>query len=125
MIQHNAITSQVKPVEIHRTRIQVQNTLLIIAFIVGMTLLFSLYVYQASIVYTTQQQLIAQQQAYARNQRLNNEALVLYAQTQSMSEMVRRARASGYGPAQASQIKYVRIENGNPIFVDSAQVARR
>jgi hypothetical protein len=125
MIQQNIITSNTQPIEAHKARIRTHNTLIFILLILGATLMLSLYVYQASVLYATQLEIQNRQQEYARQERLNAESLAFYAQTQSMEAMVRRARASGYGPPKANQIKYVRYENGAPAFVKTNEVAAR
>ena len=117
MIQQNAIASTARPAEAHKTRIKNTNTLLAVLVILGATVMFSLYVYQASILFTTQTQIQKKQMEYARQERLNAEALVLLARTQSMDTMVRRAQNSGYAPPEASQIKYVFMRNGAPTFI--------
>ena len=117
MIQQNAIASTARPAEAHQARIKNTNTLLAVLVILGATVMFSLYVYQASILFTTQAKIQAKQQEYARQERLNAEALVLLARTQSMDTMVRRAQNSGYAPPQTSQIKYVFMRNGAPTFI--------
>jgi hypothetical protein len=128
MIQQNVITSHTQPVEVHKARIRHRDTLIAIMLILGVTLMLSLYVYQASVLYATRLSIESARQDYARQERLNAESLAFYAQTQSMEAMVRRARASGYGPPQASQIKYVRFDDGGPAFVqtdNSREVATR
>jgi len=125
MIQQNVITSNAHPITAGQTRIRIHRTLVIMMLIMSLTLMFSLYVYQASVIYNAQLTLEAQKETYASHERLNASALVLYAQTQSMDEMIRRAQASGYGPPKASQIKYVRLNNGSPSFVQSNAVASR
>jgi len=120
MIQQNAIASTAKPAESHKAKIKNTNTLLAVLLILGATVMFSLYVYQASVLFATQMQIQNKQLEYARQERLNAEALVLLSQSQSMDAMVRRAQASGYGPPKADQIKYVYIQNGSPTFVDNA-----
>ncbi len=119
MIQQNAITSSSQPIEAHQARIRNYNTFFMILLIVGITLILSLYVYQASALYATQLAIEASHQEYARHQRLNAEALILLSQTQSMEAMVRRAQASGYGPPKADQIKYVRIHDNATAFVQN------
>ncbi len=125
MIQQNVITSNTQPIEAHKARIRTHNTLIIILLILGATLMLSLYVYQASVLYATQLQIKHKQQEYARQERLNAESLAFYAQTQSMEEMVRRAHASGYGPPKTNQIKYVRYDNGASAFVKNNEIAAR
>jgi hypothetical protein len=122
MIQQNAITSGSHSIEARQARSRNYNTLLAILLILGVTLMLSLYVYQTSALYATQLAIQAKQHEYARHQRLNAEALILLAQTESMEAMVRRARASGYGPPGPDQIKYVRINDGAAI---SAQHSAR
>ena len=119
MIQQNVITSSAQPVEAHKAKIRNNNTILAVMLILGITLMLSLYVYQASILYTTRLEIQAKEQEYARHERLNAEALVLLARTQSMEEMVRRAQASGYGPPKQNQIKYVYIDNGALVSTQS------
>ena len=126
MIQQNIITSGAQPIEAHKTNIRSSNTLFAVMLILGVTLLLSLYVYQTSVIYTTQLEIQAKEQEYARQERLNAEALAYLARTQSMEEMVRRARASGYGPPKANQITYVNVENGQSISSNrSNEVAAR
>ena len=125
MIQQNIITSTSQPIEVHKTRIRNYNTILSIALILVITLVLSLYVYQASVLYTTQLAIQNSEQEYARQERLNAEALILLAQTQSMETMIHRAQSSGYGPPKANQIKYVNIDNGEPVFVKAKEIATR
>jgi len=125
MIQQNVITSNAQPITAGQTRVRIHSALIVIMLIISLTLMFSLYVYQASEIYNAQLALEAQKQDYASHERLNANALALYAQTQSMDEMIRRAQASGYGPPKAGQIKYVRLNDGAPNFVKSNAVASR
>ena len=125
MIQQNVITSSTQPIEAHKARIRTHNTLITILLILGATLMLSLYVYQASVLYATQLEIKNSQQDYARQERLNAESLAFYAQTQSMEAMVRRARASGYAPPRSNQIKYVRYDNGAPAFIKTNEIAAR
>jgi len=111
MIQQNIITSSAHAIEAPKTHSRNSSALLAALLILGVTLMLSLYVYQASVIYTTQLAIQVREQEYARRERLNAEALTLLARTQSMNEMVRRARTSGYGPPKASQIKYVYIHD--------------
>ncbi len=125
MIQQNIIASTSQPIEIHKARIRSHNTILSIIVILGITLILSLYVYQASALYMTRLAIHSSEQDYARQQRLNAESLILLARTQSMETMIHRAQSSGYGPPKADQIKYVNIDNGQPSFVRIHEVAAR
>ncbi len=125
MIQQNVITSNTQPIERHKARVRTHNALILILLILGATIMLSLYVYQTSALYAAQLEIRVKQQDYARQERLNAESLAFYAQTQSMEAMVRRARASGYGPPAPDQIKYVRYNNGAPAFVKNNEVAVR
>ena len=123
MIQQNAITSTTPPMAAKKTRIRHGNAIIAIVLILGATLMLSLYVYQASVLYTTQLAIQAREQEYARHQRLNVESLVLLAESENMAAMVERAKLSGYGPPKAHQIRYVRIKDGAPTFAQSREVA--
>jgi hypothetical protein len=123
MIQQNAIASTVQPIEVRKNRIKNTNTLLAVLLILGATLMFSLYVYQASVIFSTEMAIKNKQMEYARQERLNAESLVMLAQTQSMESMVRRAEASGYQPPEAKQVKYVFMRDGRPIFAQNASVS--
>jgi hypothetical protein len=123
MIQQNAIASTVQPIEVRKNRIKNTNTLLAVLLILGATLMFSLYVYQASVIFSTEMAIKNKQMEYARQERLNAESLVMLAQTQSMESMVRRAEASGYQPPETKQVKYVFMRNGKPIFAQNASVS--
>ena len=125
MIQQNIITSSAHPIEARKTKSRNSNTILAVLLILGITLMLSLYVYQASVIYTTQLAIQAKEQEYARHERLNAEALTMLARTQSMDEMVRRAQASGYGPPKANQIKYVYIHDGALVSAPANEVAAR
>ncbi len=125
MIQQNVITSSAQAIEARKTKSRNNSVILALLLILGITLLLSLYVYQASVLYTTQLAIQAKGQEYARHERLNAEALTMLARTQSMDEMVRRARASGYGPPKPSQIKYVYIHDGALSTAPANQVAAR
>ncbi len=123
MIQQNAIASTIQPVEIHKNRIKNTNTLLAVLLILGATLMFSLYVYQASVLFSTEMAIKNKQMEYARQERLNAEALVMLAQTQSVESMVRRAEASGYRPPESKQVKYVFMQDGSPTFAQNRAVS--
>ncbi len=123
MIQQNAITSTRPPVAAKKARVRNGNAILAILLILGVTLMLGLYVYQASVLYTTQLAIQDKEQEYARHQRLNAEALILLAQTQSMASMVNRAESSGYRPPSAKQIRYVRIDDGVSAFIPGHEVA--
>ena len=125
MIQQNAITSPSQTLTARQARIRSYNTILTILLILGITLILSLYLYQISAIYATQLTIQDKQLEYARHQRLNAEALVLLAQTQSMESMVRRARGAGYGPPQADQIRYVRINESATLFARNDAPANR
>jgi len=125
MIQQNVITSTSRPIEVQKTKITNYNTILAIAIILGITIILSLYVYQSSALYLTERAIYNSEQAYARQMRLNNEALALLAQTQSMENMVRRAQAMGYAPPTAEQIKYVYIEPSDNALVTINETSTR
>ncbi len=102
------------------SRVSLYRALLAIAMIVGLTLLLGLYVYQASLSYQVQYRIAAENQAYAREQRLLILSLTDYAAAQSMDAMVQRARAAGYGPPRPGQIRYVRLQKpGEPRVAES------
>ncbi len=108
MFRQNIIASHTQPIELHKARIRNHNALIAILAILGVTIMFSFYVYQASVLYSTQLAIQAEQQHYARQQRQKAEALVLYAQTKSISTMVRRAQSSNFAPPQPGQITFIR-----------------
>ncbi len=107
-VQHQAIATD-SPIAASRqhTRVQYHRALMAILFIMGITLMFSLYVYQAAATYTVEQQIEEKSRQYAREQRVLAQRLQEYAMAQSMDEVVHRAQAAGYGPPTPSQIHYV------------------
>jgi len=109
MIQQNVITSTTQPIESHKARIRAHNTIFAIIVILGITLILSLYVYQASALYAVNLSIKHSEYEYARQQRLNAEALTMLAQTQSMETMVERVKSAGYTQPTAEQIKYVKL----------------
>jgi hypothetical protein len=125
MIQQNIISSPTQPIELQKTKIRNQNTLIVILLTLGVALLFSLYVYQAASLYSSKLTLAAKEQAFARTERLNAEALVYYAQTNSMETMVRRASNAGFGPAEASQFQYVYIRQPAVTLMPSNEIVAR
>ena len=112
VIQQNAITSEASTSVASQTRIQFHRAALIILLIVGITILLSLYVYQASVNYTVQMRIEGKKQEYAREQRVLATKLQLLGESQSIEAMVSRAKAAGYQPPQPSQIRYVRKDGG-------------
>ena len=126
MIQRNAISSTTQPIELQKIKIRNQNSLLAILFILGMTLLLSLYVYQAAAIFQMRTTFETKQQEFARTERLKAEALTFYAQTRSMETMTHRAERSGFGPPEADQFQYVKVNQTLTIRVpENATTARQ
>ncbi len=123
-VQQHAIATEA-PISAsqQRTRVQAHRAMLAILFIMGLTLMFSLYVYQAAATYTVEQHIQAKTRQYAREQRLLAQRLQEYAMAQSMDEVVHRARAAGYGPPKPSQIKYVFEEGTAAVAATTAPIA--
>ncbi len=119
-VQQRAIATEM-PITASEQHTQVQShrVLLAILFIMGITLMLSLYVYQAAATYAVQQHIQEKNRQYAREQRMLAQRLQEYAIIQSMDEVVHRARAAGYGPPTPSQIKYV-FESTGPTPAGSA-----
>ncbi len=112
VIQHNAISPEAQPLAAQYAGIRFHRALLTLLVIAGITILLSLYVYQASVHHQLQLDILRTEQDYAREQRLLTLKLQQYAEAQSMEEVVQRARAAGYRPPTSSQIRYVRVDNG-------------
>ncbi|HID34036.1 MAG TPA: hypothetical protein EYP25_05595 [Anaerolineae bacterium] len=117
LFQQNVISSEA-PAKAIQTRIRFHRAILVMLMIAGITLLLSLYVYQVSVNYAIRMQIEAKKLEYAREQRLLAAKLQMLGETNNIEAMVRRARASGYGPPSPSQIRYVREDDGS-VFVQS------
>ena len=110
VFQQNAISSEAPAST--RTRIHFHRTMLAVLLIAGITLLLSLYVYQASVNYSAQMQIQRKKQEYAQEQRLLAAKLQTYGAAQSIEKMAQRAKAAGYAPPKPSQIRYVLKDTG-------------
>ena len=124
VIQQNAIATEMHAAK-HATyaRLHFHRVMLVIMLIAGITLLMSLYVYQAAIKYDIQSSIEEERMAYAKEQRLLSTKLLSYAKSQSIQEMARRAQAAGYGPPKSSQLRYVWEGTGDTVtFADAARM---
>jgi len=112
VFQQNAIASKTRTTAAPKARVQLHRSVLAILLIAGITLLLSLYVYQASVNYTIQYRIEEKKLEYAREQRLLATKLQMLGESQSINAMVTRAKTSGYGPPEPSQIRFVWEDTG-------------
>jgi len=118
MIQQNIISSPQSSVGAYQANFRLHRVMLAVLLILGATIMVSIYVYQATVIYSTQSNIQAKYAIYAQSKRAEANTLALYAKNQSMENMSRRAQAMGFGPPKSSQIKYVYVP-ANPAIVQS------
>ncbi|HHB91381.1 MAG TPA: hypothetical protein ENK60_08760 [Anaerolineae bacterium] len=115
VFQQNAIASESRTAAAPQARIQFHRAVLVVLLMMGITILLSLYVYQASVNYTVELRIEQKKVEYAREQRLLAAKLQLLGESQNITTMVARARAAGYGPPEMTQIRYVREDANDPL----------
>lgn len=125
MIQQNIISSPQRAAGAYQASFRLHRVMLAILLILGATIMVSIYVYQATVIYSAQRNIQAKYALYAQNKRAEANTLAIYAKNQSMATMTHRAQAMGFGPPKSSQIKYVRVPANPAIMQTQSHIVAR
>lgn len=115
MIQRSSLTG-IWPTQAGKSsrtaRTQAQQAMLMIALVVGLTLVLCLYIYQTSKITVKNYEIKSLEYQYSRLVRENSTLLATYAYEQSIAKMSARAEAIGFQPI--AEVLYLPVERDAP-----------